>query len=260
MDVVVLGSGSGGNAMVVRQGEHAILVDAGFSGTELRRRFALAGLDPAQLTGILITHEHDDHIAGLRVFAKRHADLPVYANALTAERLRQQGKGPERMTIFSNGTAFDVGPFTVEAFSVSHDAIDPVGFVLRCGERRVAIATDFGHAGMMVPLKLHGCDVIVLESNHEPELLRQSGRPPPLQQRILGRRGHLSNQAAGELVPRVLGPATRHLVMAHLSRDCNRPELVRQTVTRCLHEVRRPDVVLHIASQDEVLPAIVIPV
>jgi phosphoribosyl 1,2-cyclic phosphodiesterase len=183
----------------------------------------------------------------------------VYANALTAERLRQQGKGPERMTIFSNGTGFPLGPFVIEAFSVSHDAIDPVGFVLRCGARRVAIATDFGHAGMMVPLKLHDCDAIVLESNHEPELLRQSGRPPQLQQRILGRRGHLSNQAAGELVPRVLGPATRHLVMAHLSRDCNRPELVRQTVTTCLRDAGRTDIVLHIARQDEALPVIVLP-
>lgn len=260
LEVMVLGSGSAGNALAIRCAEEVLLVDAGFSARELTRRLEAASIAPETVRGVLISHEHSDHIKGLRVFCKRHGNIPAYANSLTAEFMRVGNHAPERLFVFSNGSPFIVGGFDVEAFSVSHDASDPVGFLVAAGERRIGIATDFGHAGKMVPWKLHDSDVLVLESNHDPELLRQSGRPAMLQQRILGRRGHLSNQGAADLLPHVIGPRTRHLVMAHLSRDCNRPELVQQSISARLAELGCADTVsLRIADQDAGCPVLSLP-
>ena len=167
------------------------MIDAGFSGVELQRRVDRAGLKLRdKLAGILISHEHDDHVQALKVFAKRNNHPPVFCNSLTAERLSHIKKRPENLKLFSNGSRFQVGPFTVEAFSVSHDAVDPVGFIIEVADKRIGFATDLGHAGKMVPIKLKNCDLMMVESNHDPELLRKSKRPPHLQHRILSRRGH----------------------------------------------------------------------
>lgn len=257
-DVTVLGSGSAGNAIAIRHQGKVLLIDVGFSGREMKKRLEQAGICPADIAGVMITHEHADHVKGLRVFTNQHPHLQTYTNALTAERLRYLEKAPEQMMIFNNGTRFPVGPFQVEPFSVSHDAVDPVGYILHCGDRRIGIATDFGHPGRMVPFKLRDCEVIVLESNHDPDLLRRSGRPPRLQNRILGRRGHLSNQLAVELVPEIIGPKTLHLIMAHLSEDCNRPKLVEDGIRTCLGQLQRSDINLLIAAQHEISPAAVL--
>jgi phosphoribosyl 1,2-cyclic phosphodiesterase len=140
------------------------MVDAGFSGKRLRERLDDAGLSSDSLCGILVTHEHGDHVQGLRVFANK-LNLPVYANALTAERLHHIKKRPDRMVLFNNGAPFTVGPFTIEPFTISHDAVDPVGFLVQVGGRRIAIATDFGHAGKMLPFKISNCDLLMVESN-----------------------------------------------------------------------------------------------
>lgn len=250
--VTVLGSGSSGNATVISMDGVALLIDAGFSGIELKRRLEAAGVAPEAIVGILISHEHGDHVRGLRVFCKRHGNLTAYLNMLTAERLQVDGNAPEKIVVFSNGAPFKVGPFRIDAFSVSHDAVDPVGFVVHCGEIRIGIATDFGHPGVMIPLKLKNCQVLILESNHDPEMLLRSERPPRILHRIRGRRGHLSNADCASLLDTVAGPETRHVVLAHLSGDCNRRELAEAVLRRKLKEMNRLDIAFQIASQDHV--------
>ena len=182
--------------------------------------------------------------------------MPAYMNALTAESLRFLKRIPENVRIFQNGSPFQLGRFQVEAFSLSHDAVDPVGFIIHCDDRKIAIATDFGYAGKMVPLKMYNADIIILESNHEPELLRRSKRPPKIQHRIHGRRGHLSNPSAAALLQQIVGPLTRQLVMVHLSRDCNHPNLVKDRMQSSLQCLERNDIDLHIAEQDKIVKTV----
>ena len=252
VELTVLGSGSSGNAVAIKYQHDVLLIDAGFSGVELARRLNDAGTDPEEIIGILISHEHDDHIQGVRVFAKRHGNIPTYLNSLTGERLKLMKKSPERICVFSNGVPFRVGSFDVEAFSVCHDAVDPVGFVIRCQGRKIGIATDLGYAGQMVPLKLRDSHLVILESNHDPDLLRKSRRPAHLQHRILSRRGHLSNQSAAELLPAIIGPLTQHVILAHLSDDCNHPDLVLRIIQQRLMDLNRDDINVCIARQDTV--------
>jgi len=254
LSLTILGSGSGGNSTVIDTGEDALIIDAGFSGVEMGRRLETCGVPVSRLRAMLVTHEHDDHSTGLRIFCKKAGGLPAYANALTAERLSLLNRLPEKVTLFHNGTPFRLGPFTVEPFSVSHDAVDPVGFVVRVGEIKISVVTDLGVAGKMVPLKARDSHILVLESNHDPELLLRSSRPPAIQHRILSRRGHLSNQDAVALLPELLGPATRHLVLAHLSEECNRPRLARELAATALAKLKRQDVALAVAEQDRVSP------
>ncbi len=258
IEITILGSGSSGNSIAIKHDNSVLLVDAGFSGIELVRRLEKAAIDVSMITGILISHEHDDHIQGARIFAKRLGNIAAYANSLTAERLRMMKKAPASMNIFANGSPFTVGPFTVDAFSVCHDAVDPVGFIIRCENKKIGIATDLGHAGKMVPMKLCDAQLIVLESNHDPELLRQSNRPPQLQHRIRGRRGHLSNDGAANLLPDLIGPLTKYLVLAHVSDDCNDNNLIKKVIGSKLKEMEREDIDITIARQHEISKTFVI--
>ena len=256
--VTVLGSGSAGNSIVISNETSCILVDAGFSGAELTRRLHDVGIDLSEILAILISHEHDDHVQGVRVFSKRNGNIPIYSNSLTYERLKMKNKSSEKFRIFSNGVSFRIGPFDIEAFSVSHDAVDPVGFSIRCKEKNIGIATDLGHFGKMVPLKLHDSHLLILESNHDPELLRSSKRPPHLQHRIRGRRGHLSNENAAELISSVTGPLTENIILAHLSSDCNNPDIAREKASQSLIKINRSDVNIIIAEQDRVSKTILL--
>ncbi len=258
VEVVVLGSGSAGNSIAVRFDNNVLLIDAGFSGAEMDRRLSAAGIDSDSVIALAISHEHDDHITGARVFAKRNGQFPVYANSLTSERLRSMNKAPENMMIFSNGVPFEVGPFTVEGFSVSHDAVDPVGFTVRCSDKKIGIATDLGYAGKMVTLKLSDCHVLILESNHDRDMLLNSSRPAYLRHRIRGRRGHLSNQSAAELLVSLVGPSTQHVVLAHMSDDCNEPELAKNLMAAHLAPLARHDINLIVAPQNRIADTIII--
>ncbi len=258
VEITILGSGSSGNSIAIKHDNNVLLVDAGFSGVELTRRLERAGIDVSTITAILISHEHDDHIQGARVFSKRLGNISAYANSLTTERLRMMKKAPESMNIFANGSPFAIGTFTVDAFSVCHDAVDPVGFIIRCENKKIGIATDLGHAGKMVPMKLRDSNLIVLESNHDPELLRKSNRPPHLQHRIRGRRGHLSNDGAASLLPELIGPLTKYLVLAHISDDCNDSDLIKKVFGSKLKEIEREDIDVSIAQQHEISKTFVI--
>ena len=245
MRIRSLGSGSKGNAYLVEQGDAALLVDCGVGIRRLKAAF-----DVSRLCGVLITHNHVDHVSGLGRLL-RAVDVPVFANALTAEAVSSAERVDERLfSCFENGQSFDVGPFAVTAFSVPHDAADPVGFVV-CGDETYFHATDMGTPLDSIGVRLAEADCATLESNHDPVMLRQSGRPPCLIQRIAGPRGHLSNDQACDLVRRFASPRLKRLALAHLSRDCNSPRLAEAAMRETLASIRRTDVALTALTQDE---------
>ncbi|MBN2449404.1 MAG: MBL fold metallo-hydrolase [Lentisphaeria bacterium] len=258
LGMTVLGSGSRGNALVLHADDFAVLVDAGFSDRELARRMQAAGVECGSVRAVVISHEHSDHVKGLRAFASKRG-LAIYANRATAEVLRHRDSRIGPMTIFASGNPFSVGPFQIHPFSIPHDAIDPVGFLVQVDAYRIGIATDLGHASHLVTYQLRGCDALVLESNHDVTMLGNSTRPWSLKQRILSRHGHLSNAAAMDLLRATVDGRTRHVVIAHASEECNCYELLSRTVEDCLGALGRTDISVHIARQDNPLPTVWLP-
>ena len=255
LEITVLGSGSEGNALVIRAGRKGVLIDAGFSARELRRRLAAAAIPESCLQGIVITHEHEDHIGGVRVFTSTF-DLPVYTTRLTGEAMKYARKAPKALTIFTAGAAFSIGDFTFEPFSIPHDASDPVGFAVHWRHRKIGVVTDLGHASSVVCDRLRECDLLVIESNHDVRMLMNSTRPWPLKHRIAGKHGHLSNDDCMVLLKRILHERTRHLILAHASRECNRYDLIEQVARQCLTLLGRTDLTPLVARQAEALPTL----
>lgn len=242
MEICVLASGSSGNCIYVAGGGKRLLIDAGLSLRETGARLAQLGLEVGSIDGVLFSHDHTDHCQGVCALRRRHA-VPFYANEGTASGIELAVKRPHlEWQVFETGASFAIGGLQIEPFSVSHDAADAVGFVIAEGRARVGIATDFGMATILVRRKLTDCDVLVLETNHDIEMLRQSGRPWSLIQRILGRQGHLSNEAAAELLASVLGPRLRTVFLAHLSDECNTPALAERALRDVLRRAGRDDV------------------
>ena len=224
VSICVLGSGSSGNCTFIGTPGTGLLVDAGLSGRETVRRATLANLPLDRLAAVLLTHEHHDHTCGLGVLQRRHR-VALYANSGTIDRLEKLGRHELlRWTVFQTGSPFELGDFRVEPFSVPHDALDPVGFIFTSGGVKVGVVTDMGMATTLIRERLRHCRILVVEANHDEHLLKQSGRPWSLIQRILGRQGHLSNEQAAELVETVLSNRLRAIFPAHLSEDCNTPE------------------------------------
>lgn len=231
----ILGSGSNGNCALLQTDSTRVLIDAGFSARKLGQLLDGVGLTLADIDAIFLTHEHGDHAAGIDGL-KKHPGLPVFANAATA-RAVQLGRAKFRPTwqIFETGAAFRFRDLTIESFSVPHDAADPVGFLFRSGHegdllsplRSLVWMTDLGHAPPHIRERVRQADVLVLEANHCPELLKSDTRRPwSVKQRIGGRHGHLSNEGVRELLASVPSPRWQRIFLAHLSRDCNRPDLV----------------------------------
>ena len=244
-----LGSGSRGNALVLSSPDGALIVDVGFSRREVRTRMERLGLDPCRLRAALLTHEHDDHSRGCRVFCDE-LNIPLCTASPTAEYLRRRGKLPGRVLEFEPGSEFQIGGFEVEPFAVQHDAVAPVGFVVRREGVKIGIATDLGNVNMLAMQRLEDCDALVLESNYDFQMLRDSDRQLYLKRRILGRHGHLDNVAAGEALGTLLTARTRLLLLAHLSSECNSVELVRRLFEARLAELGRTDIEFGIIEQD----------
>jgi phosphoribosyl 1,2-cyclic phosphodiesterase len=222
LTVCVLGGGSRGNAVYLDDGATALLVDAGFSAREIERRMRARGLDPARLDALLVTHEHTDHVRGAERLARRHR-LPVYLSpgTLAGAAALQDLAG---LRPFVPGQAFRIGTLAVDSFGVAHDARDPSGFAIRAGGIRVGIATDLGHADARLTQRLSGCRLVILESNHDPQMLAEGPYPRLLKQRIGGRTGHLSNPEAAEVLAAIRHPGLEHVVLTHLSATNNTPE------------------------------------
>ncbi len=254
MRVSVLGSGSGGNATLVQAGDTAILVDAGFSGRDLERRLASLELDASVVDAVVVTHEHGDHTRGVGVFARRHG-TPVYITEATRAACAGLFRGSERTVAYRPGYPFAIGPLRVEPFVTAHDAADPVAVAV-VDERhgfRLGIATDLGRPTAQVRHALAACDVLILEANHDEVLLHTGPYPASVRRRIASSHGHLSNHAAARFAVELLHPRLAGVVLAHLSNECNRPELAREVVGQALQEAGW-DGLLMVARQDEPTP------
>lgn len=250
MRVVSLASGSAGNACLVEHGGAVLLVDCGISCRQIRNRAKAVGFDLSGLAAVLITHSHNDHVEGLRVLQKRFG-VPVFANLMTAESVVRLTETPEEaFTCFENGQEFEIAGFSVSPFSIPHDTSDPVGYLIRAAGVTYFHGTDIGTPLDSVGLKLAAADLVTLESNHDPVLLKTSDRAESLKQRIAGPRGHLSNDEAADLVRRFASPRLRCLALAHLSRECNAPHLAENAMREALRDLRRTDVELAILEQD----------
>ncbi|NCC52350.1 MAG: MBL fold metallo-hydrolase [Spartobacteria bacterium] len=237
----VLASGSSGNCTYIGTDTTRILIDAGLSGRETGRRLAQIGVSVEQIDGICVTHEHTDHTNGLGVLHKRHG-IPIFVNGGTIEGLQRGKKAVTGVnwTVFTTGSPFFIGEFAIEPFSVPHDAYEPVGFIIHTECVRIGVVTDMGLATTLIRQRLKDCDVVVLESNHDEQLLEQAARPWSLKQRIRGRQGHLSNRHAGEVVQEIACPRLKRVYLAHLSSDCNRQDLaereIRGVLAKTIHQ------------------------
>ena len=247
--LTILGSGSSGNCAFLETGETRLLVDAGLSGRQIRNRLLSIGRTPENLNGILITHEHSDHIQGLVGLAVK-LQIPIYCNRLTREAIERQLEVRLDFRLFATGDSFEVGDLAVDTFSVPHDAHDPVGFLLHTAAGRIGFLTDLGHATKLILQRVQSANVLLLEANYDLDLLRDDPRRPwSIKQRILSRHGHLSNEAAGQVIEQLASTHLRHLYLGHLSSDCNRPELARRAVHQILEKTGARHVQLEVASQ-----------
>lgn len=253
--LTILGSGSGGNAAYLECGETAILIDAGLSGRQISTRLKEIGKSVETLSGIIISHEHTDHIKGLGVIAADYG-IPVYANRCTSEAIRHfRGFDGSKFNfrIFETGNSFEIGNVCVQAFPVPHDVSDPVGFLIETNDGNIGIVTDLGHAPRLVIERVRSAHVLVVESNHDVRMLMEHPyRPWSLKQRILSKHGHLSNESAAELVEQVVSAELQHLVLAHLSEECNKPELAMNVMKRKLNEIGATHIEVQHAFQDRI--------
>jgi phosphoribosyl 1,2-cyclic phosphodiesterase len=235
----MLASGSTGNALYIETNEARLLVDAGLSGRQLEQLLAEHRVGPDQLDAILISHEHIDHVKGVGVLARRY-QLPVYANRSTWEAIPAQvGEIPEaQCRIFETGKYFRIGDLEIESFPTSHDAAEPVGFCFYHGEMKLGLATDLGYMSRKVMEKLRDSHILILEANHDVEMLRMSRYPWEVKRRILSDTGHLSNESAGDALLEILkmGSTIREVFLAHLSQENNLQELAHLTVEHCLRQ------------------------
>ncbi|UCD58241.1 MAG: MBL fold metallo-hydrolase [Candidatus Hydrogenedentota bacterium] len=247
----MLASGSSGNSILLSTEKVNLLVDAGLSCRELVRRLARAGLAPGDISAVIVTHEHQDHARGLGVLSRQYR-IPVYMNVSTMESTcAYVGKVPTART-FSTGDALSLGDLTVRTYSVPHDAADPVGLSVNNSSSCIGIALDMGYPTKLVKQRLRESNVLILEFNHDPEMLRQCPRPWELKQRILSKKGHMSNHAAVELLCELVHDGLRAVVLAHISREANSAEHVYSLVSERLKEIGRSDIAIFVGSQDEV--------
>ncbi len=245
-----LGSGSKGNSIYIATETTKMLIDAGLSYKQTEERLSSINVDIKDLDAVVITHEHSDHVKGLDVLCSK-LQIPVLANMDTARELQGLLKNEPRFKIFSTGEPFVFGDIQFHPFSIQHDTVDPVAFTLQVHSTKIGVCTDLGFATTLVAMHLKNCDYLYLESNHDPELVHASSRPYVYKQRVLSRQGHLSNQDCGKLLSAVAHAGLKHVYLAHLSSDCNVPEVALNTVKEIVaSEGRLVD--LSIAYQDKV--------
>lgn len=220
-----LASGSKGNCIYVSAGEQAVLIDCGLSARETVRRLEARGLSPHSVKAIIITHEHSDHVRGVRVLSKR---LRIPALATEATWAAAKDTDSVRYVPMSAGRALEMAGIKVHPFSVPHDAADPVGLVLSVGGVSLGVATDLGAPTRLVRQRLAGCAALVLEHNHDAAMLAEGSYPPWLKQRVRSAQGHLSNDQGAELLAELAHQGLKQVVLAHLSEQNNLPELARR--------------------------------
>ena len=254
--LTILGSGSAGNCALLETDDTRILIDAGFSVRQIRRRLATIARAPESLHAILITHEHSDHIQGLNGLADK-LGIPVYCNRPTQDAIAEVSGTQFNWRLFQTGASFEVGDIAVDTFSIPHDAQEPVGFLLRTAAGNFGFATDLGHVTRLVIERIRHANVLVLETNHDVKMLQECPhRPWSLKQRILGRHGHLSNEAAADAAQDIMHAGLRHLYLGHLSRQCNTPELAHRVITARLAQIGASHCGAELTRQDAPCPTL----
>lgn len=218
-----LASGSKGNCIYLGTDNTKILIDAGISAKNIQSRLAEINVDLADIDAILVTHEHTDHIQGLKILAYKMG-IPVLANHETAKGIAEYFQDCPKFKIFSTGETFEYGDLEIHPFSIQHDTLDPVAFTIRLNNLKLGFCTDLGFVTSLVQSQLSHCDYLYVEANHQPSMVHASSRPMIYKQRVLSRSGHLSNEACGNLLTHVFHPNLKHVHLAHLSSECNSPE------------------------------------
>lgn len=240
MKFCTLSSGSSGNCHYVATEQYAVLVDAGLSGKAIQGHFDLIQENIQNVKGILITHEHSDHTKGAGILSRRFK-IPIYANEKTWEAMEKDlGKiAPEHIKIFKTGDTLELEDLKIRSYGISHDAKEPVGYVFENGNRKISVLTDTGIATREIQEQIRDSDLMVLESNHDVKMLEVGPYPYYLKRRIKSEFGHLSNEDCGNLLCELLGEKRQIVLLGHLSKENNFPELAYQTVMNILSEKRR---------------------
>ena len=233
--VCILASSSAGNSAFIATDCTRILIDAGLSRREIAKRLAAIGEDIDTLDAVLVTHEHNDHVCGLPALAKnRRRPVPVYLTQGTAPYILWGDAQPPLET-FQAGRSFTIGDFDISSFTIPHDATDPVGYTLSAHGIKIAVATDLGYVTDSLRVHMRASDLVILESNHDLEMLRVGPYPWSVKQRVMGRRGHLSNEVAAGFIQNDLDSRVSTLILGHISEHNNHPELVRHSALKALH-------------------------
>jgi phosphoribosyl 1,2-cyclic phosphodiesterase len=228
-----LASGSSGNVIYLGSEKTKVLFDVGINFKNIKDRLSDIQVQIEEIDAVFITHEHVDHIKGLEVIAKK-LDIPIFCNSDTAKAICQLMDVRPKFKIFSTGESFTFRDLEIHPFSIQHDTLDPVAYTVQTEGKKIGICTDLGFATKLVELHLKECDYLYLEANHEEEMVHASSRPMVYKQRVLSRQGHLSNRAAGELLVNIHHEGLQEVYLAHLSEECNTPEVAIKSVTDIL--------------------------
>jgi phosphoribosyl 1,2-cyclic phosphodiesterase len=230
-----LASGSKGNCIYVGTDEVKILIDAGISGKAVQVRLQQIGVDISDIDAILVTHEHTDHILGLKTLAFK-LGIPVFANSGTAHGIAHYFHSKPKLKIFSTGEIFEFGDLEIHPFTIQHDTIDPVGFTIKTPNLKLGFCADIGFVTTLVQQHLKECDYLYIEANHEPSMVHACSRPMLYKQRVLSRTGHLSNEACGKLLCDVAHSNLKKVHLAHMSSECNAPEKALSVIGELLQQ------------------------
>ncbi|WP_350343635.1 MBL fold metallo-hydrolase [Proteinivorax tanatarense] len=239
MELFTVGSGSSGNCTCFRYKNTQFIIDAGLSGKKIQQGLAEFQVDPKQLEGILVSHEHNDHILGVGVLARRF-NLPIYITEKTFQSCKEKlGKlENNQVNFFQPKDKFSLGDVKIEPFSTYHDAVEPVGFNIYSNSNKTSVLTDTGMVDEKMMEYIYDCNTVIMESNHDEKMVEASRYPWSLKKRILGDKGHLSNKAAGNILIKLLKGNTKKVLLGHLSQENNFPQLAQITVENILKEKR----------------------
>lgn len=249
--LISLISGSSGNASVVSDGTTTLLIDCGMSGSRLKAALGSAGLSVDDINGVLITHEHNDHVRGIGVIARRHK-YNIYGTEKTLLAMECGDIADEQLHPITPYSDFEINTIGIRPFSISHDAVDPVGYSFFAGNEKVSVATDTGIVTDSIENAVMGSSQIILESNHDVEMLRVGSYPYYLKQRILSSKGHLSNETSAQFAARLAAAGAHYIMLAHLSEENNHPDIAYMTARNALEEsgaVLGQDVSLNVANR-----------
>lgn len=247
-------SGSTGNSLLVQGNETKILVDAGVSAKKITEALTSINIEMKEINAIIITHEHIDHIRSLGTLAKKY-NIPVYANLRTWNGIENEKNiiKIEDKNYFKIGKEFEIGDLTIKPFSTSHDAMDSCGFTITNDNKKISIATDLGEVTNEVIENIKESKFLLLESNYEPELLKFCSYPYILKSRIAGNKGHLSNHEAGKTISKLIDYGLKNVMLGHLSKESNFPELAYKSVTNEMlqYGIKENEIELKVANRDK---------